>query len=227
MGNRRQQKSASSSARPREVDIVVVFDTTGSMGSKIEALSATCGNLIAELDQKQLCYRVGLVAFGDLTVSGDTIKKTGMTRQLPVFQEMLKKIPRNSGGANDGESSFEAIMAGTAMFRPLAQAVRVIIVITDEPALNSYRAGQIIQALQQEEIITFCVAPDLPYFREMATKTGGCWLPIGANTSLDRIKAALLSLSTKIAAIASDVYHPELGNGSVKQYLALTAHRRR
>ncbi len=205
----------------REVDIVFVFDTTGSMSGKIQALLATCGDLITELDREQLHYRVGILAFGDLTVAGDTIKKTGMTRQLPVFREMLNRIPRNSGGANEGESSLEAIMAGIAMFRPPGQAVRVFVVITDEPALQSHRARQVTQTLRQEEILTFCITPNLSYFREMAKETGGIWLEVGADTSFDKIKAMLLALATKIAAIAAAVHNPELGGGSVKQYLSL------
>jgi len=205
----------------REVDIVFVFDTTGSMNDKIQALLDTCDDLINKLSREQLHYRVGIVAFGDLTIPGDTIEKTGMTSRPPVFREMLNKIPRNLGGANEGESSLEAIQAGLSMLRPPEQAVRVIVLITDEPALGSHRAYQITQTLKQKEILTFCVTPDLLYFREMAKETGGIWLKVGANTSFSRIKAALLSLATELAAITAGVHDPKLGAGSVKQYLAL------
>ena len=210
----------------REVDIVFVFDTTGSMSSKIQALLETCDNLITELDQKQLHYRTGIVAFGDLTVPGDSIKKTGMTKGLAAFREMLNKIPRNSGGGNEGESSLEAIQAGLSMFRPLGQTVRVFVVITDEPALQSHRARQITQTLKQEEILTFCITPDLSYFREMAKETGGIWLEVGANTSFASIKATLLTLASEIAAIAATIHDPELGDGSVRRYLELKSGRK-
>jgi len=203
----------------REVDIVFVFDTTGSMSDKIQALLATCGDLITELDREQLHYRVGIVAFGDLTVPGDTIKKTGMTNQLSVFKEMLRKIPLNSGGANDGESSLEAIQAGIKLLRKQGQSVRVFVVITDEPALNSKRAPQVTQLLMREAILTFCVTPDLSYFKEMAKSTGGIWLEVGADTSFDKIESTLLNIASQIAVIVDEVYQPKLGDGSVKQYL--------
>jgi len=189
------------------------------MGGKIKALLDTCDGLVTELHRKQLRWRAGIVAFGDLTVPGDTIKQTGMTNQLSVFKEMLRKIPLNSGGANDGESSLEAIQAGIKLLRKQGQSVRVFVVITDEPALNSKRAPQVTQLLMREAILTFCVTPDLSYFKEMAKSTGGIWLEVGADTSFDKIESTLLNIASQIAVIVDEVYQPKLGDGSVKQYL--------
>ena len=207
----------------REIDLVFVFDTTGSMINKIEALLSTCDDLVTELDRKQLRWQAGIVAFGDLTVPGDTIKQTGMTNRLSVFKEMLHKIPRNSGGANDGESSLEAIQSGIKLLRKQGQSVRVFVVITDEPALGSERVPQVTQMLKQEEVLTFCITPDLPYFRKMAKITGGVWLEIKANTTFSKIKSILFGIAIQIATIVDKVYQPTLGSGSVKRYLELTS----
>lgn len=203
------------------VDLVFVFDTTGSMSGKIQALLATCGNLVEDMTKKQLDYRVALVSFGDLTVSGDKIiiEGNGYTNKLDIFKQMLKNIRRNSGGGNLGESSLEAIDKALQL-KPRSNAVRVFILITDEPVLNSHRVSQIIAFLCNQEIMTFCVTPNLGYFKEMAEKTGGVWLEVGPNTNFEAIKNALLKLSQKVAQIVADVHNPVMGGGSVKRYLA-------
>ena len=53
-----------------EVDIDFVFDTTGSMDDKIQALLATCRQFVDEARKLGLDPYFSLTSFGDLSVEG-------------------------------------------------------------------------------------------------------------------------------------------------------------
>ena len=93
-------------------------------------------------------------------------------------KRQLKAMPRFSGGGNYGESSIEALLAG--MGKPWrTQAVKVIVLLTDEPALHEQRSQTVGAQLEEKEIICFSATPDLPYFRHWAERSGGRWFKIG------------------------------------------------
>lgn len=203
----------------RLVDIGFVFDTTGSMSDKIEALLETVARFADDLARLALDHRLALVSFGDLQVPTDKIEATDFTSDSARFKRWLKGIPRNSGGGNEGESSLEAISAALKLpFR--VGAVKVLIVITDEPAhQRDLRARTVTETLLKREILTFCVTPPLRYFQEMATRTGGRWFQVAADTDFRSILDIFRQLSREVAKVVSDVH--QLGEGSVRKYRQL------
>ena len=205
----------------RTVDLVFVIDTTGSMSDKIEGLLATCAKFIDEFSEMNLDGRVAVVAFGDLTVPGDSIEHYGFADNIHSVKQYLKRIPRNGGGGNEGESSLEALQYAMGLqFR--SASVKTLILITDEPALqHRIRASDMVERLRSEEFLTFVISPSLRYFREMAKSTGGKWYRISAHTDFTDLLEMFRQVAQKVSEVVSNVY--ELGDGSVTKYLQLKA----
>ena len=176
-------------------DIIFVIDTTGSMSDKIQGLLATCERFSDEIARRDIDYRIAIIAFGDLTVLGDTIEGTPFTRKVEVVKKSLRGIPRNSGGGNEGESSLEAL-AKALRYECRNEAVKVAILITDEPPhVRNYRVEDVARMLRDAEVTTFCIAPDLGAFRHIAKTTGGEFFLVGRNTNflsiIDRLGKAV------------------------------------
>ncbi len=210
----------------RLVDLCVAFDTTGSMSDKIAGLIDCMADFVRELARLALDWRFTVVPFGDLTVPGDTI-----VADLPFVAEqtraeaLLRQMPRNSGGGNLGESVLEAVEA--ALAKPYrAGAVKVLIVLTDAPALTEGLTPSAIElSLRQAEVVTFVASPPLPYFRRWAEATGGAWYPIGPALDHQAIISLLRVLAKDVAATADAVH--SLAGGSVARYLVLPPAGRR
>lgn len=207
------------------VDICFVFDTTGSMSNKIDGLVNCTAGFVAELAQLQLDWRVTVVPFGDLTVQGDTIETAlPFVTTVEPAQTMLRQMRRNSGGSNAGESSLEAIRAGLAkQFRQ--DAVKVLVVLTDEPALQPQRAGAVTRELLAAEAIAFVCSPALQYYQAIATQTGGTWHLIGSSVDFGEVTAMLRHLVQDVARTSAAVH--ALAGGSVKRFRELPESSRR
>ena len=204
-----------------EVDVCFVFDTTGSMSDKIDGLVACMTDFVEAFSQLALDWRCTCVPFGDLTVPGDRVDA-----QLPFVATadeaklQLRQMPRFSGGGNTGESSIEAMLA--AIGKPWRQeAVRVLVLLTDEPALEVRRAQQILEKLQADEIICFAASPPEAYYRDWAQRNGGQWTAIGPQMDTAELLNLLRSLVRDVAQVARDVH--QLAGGSVRKYLQLEA----
>lgn len=206
-----------------KADVCFVFDTTGSMSDKIDGLIACMTDFVEAFAHLGLDWRCSCVPFGDLTVTGDRIDaELPFVSTADEAKAQLRQMPRFSGGGNTGESSIEAIQAGIS--KPWRDdAVRVLILLTDEPALGSERAAQISQKLQAGEIICFVVSPAEPYYQGWAQRNGGQWALIGPHMDTAHVLGLLRALVRNVAAVAHDVH--QLAGGSVRKYLELEAGR--
>lgn len=206
--------------RGKRVDLVFVIDTTGSMSDKIKGLLQTCAKFVDRFGRLEMDSRIAIVAFGDLSVKGDKIVATSFTGNLQTTKNSLQKIPRFSGGANNGESSLEALQkAMTLDFRD--NAVKVVILITDEPALSSRNLApvDVINELVAGEYLTFVVGTRDKYYKEMARATGGKWYQVSAHTDFTDLLKMFGDIADRVTDTVADVYR--LGDGSVAGYLQL------
>src|SRR3989449_4023349 len=123
------------SAKAR-ADLVFVIDTTGSMNDKIDGLIESCQSFVDRLATRRIDWVAAVVGFGDLTVEGDRIVATPFSSSADRVKSLLRGLPRYSGGGNEGESSLEALQAALDQpgYRP--DTVKVVVLITDEPALQ-------------------------------------------------------------------------------------------
>ena len=98
--------------------------------------------------------------------------------------------------------------------------MKVIILITDEPALQ-YRltAAQMTKELKKREYLVFVIATAHEYYKHMARENGGIWKEISASTNLSDILEIFRQMAKKVSQVAKDVH--KLGGGSVAKYLQL------
>ena len=150
---------------------------------------------------------------------GDKIQNTAFTSNVEVTKKSLRKIPRYSGGGNEGESSLEAMERALSLpFRP--EAVKTIVLITDEPA-HQHRilASDMVNRLVERECLVFVASPPQGYFKQMASRNGGKWYPVAADTNFNDLLALFRDLARKVSQVVFDVY--QVGDGSVANYLRL------
>jgi hypothetical protein len=206
-------------ATAHHVDIVFAFDTTGSMSDKIEGLTNCLVGLVRDLAATGLDWRIACVPFGDLTVPGDRIVESlPFVSQEEAAVQQIRALPRFSGGGNDGESASVAMMA--ALRKPFrSSAVKLVVLLTDEPSLDPQVTGGVNRALRSAEVLCFVASTDTAYYREWATSNGGMWYPISAHMNTSDLNRLLQGLLRRVARTAADVH--ELAAGSVRRYLEL------
>ncbi|MCA9493849.1 MAG: VWA domain-containing protein [Myxococcales bacterium] len=114
------------------VDVVLIVDTSGSMGDELTALTSSLRGMVQRLEQDlaTVDLRIGLVSYrdvADLYVTEVLLPTT----DLGVVNDTLSRMRANNGG--DGpESMDEALGAATWLpFRP--DAARVAFLVTDGP----------------------------------------------------------------------------------------------
>jgi von Willebrand factor type A domain len=201
-------------------DLVFVIDTTGSMNDKIDGLIESCETFVDRLAKKHIDWAAAVVGFGDLTVEGDRIVATQFSSNAGRVKTLLRGLPRYSGGGNEGESSLEALQAALSQPGFRDDAIKVIVLITDEPALQrQLRPSAVSGKLREAGAITFVLSPKIKYFRAMAADTGGEWWNVESGGDFARILEVFDSIATKVASTVAAVQR--LTGGDVKEYLSL------
>jgi hypothetical protein len=206
-------------------DLVFVIDTTGSMNDKIDGLIESCESFVDRLAGKRIDWAAAVVGFGDLTVEGDRIVATPFSSSAERVKTLLRGLPRYSGGGNEGESSLEALQAALDQrgYRP--DAMKVVVLITDEPALQrKLRPATMTGRLREAGAIAFVLSPKIKYFQSMAGDTGGYWWNVEKGGDFSRILDVFDKIATRVAATVAAVH--ELTGGNVKEYLGLPASSR-
>ncbi len=201
-------------------DLVFVIDTTGSMNDKIDALIESCQSFVDRLATKRIDWTAAVVGFGDLTVEGDRIVATPFSSSAERVKALLRGLPRYSGGGNEGESSLEALQAALDQPGYRHGAMKVVVLITDEPALQrQLRPTTMSGRLREAGAIAFVLSPNIKYFRSMASDTGGQWWNVDSGGDFSQILAVFDNIATRVASTVAAVH--ELAGGNVKEYLSL------
>ena len=76
-----------------EVDLLICFDTTGSMSDKIASLVAQTATFVREATTRRFNLRWALIAFGDLRVPGDRIVKYPLRPKLASSLRPFEACP--------------------------------------------------------------------------------------------------------------------------------------
>jgi hypothetical protein len=206
-------------------DLVFVIDTTGSMNDKIDGLIESCEGFVDRLATRRIEWAAAVVGFGDLTVEGDRIVATPFSSSAERVKTLLRGLPRYSGGGNEGESSLEAVRAALNQPGYRDGAMKVLVLITDEPALQrQLKPSTITGLLREAQAITFVLSPDIKYFRSMASDTGGHWWKVESGGDFSKILAAFDKMASQVASTVAAVQ--KLTGGNVKEYLRLPASQR-
>jgi Ca-activated chloride channel homolog len=182
----------------RPVDVVFVFDTTGSMGEEIEGMKRTAIEFARKLRANNRDFRLGLIDFGD-EIRGVYHPNGSLTDDENEFRSWINRL-RAYGGNDTPENSYGALKAAAGMsFRDEAQVVFILItdapphqygdwpdggVRFDDPDLTLAR---ILVLLQPEAITLYPVAINIPEFRQLAAETGGRFYDMDRNSDFTSI----------------------------------------
>lgn len=208
---RRESKPVSFEGRSVKADIIFVIDTTGSMNDEIDGLMKTCQKFADAVAQRNINYRMGIVAFGDLTISPpDKMVQfpliTSAKRVSQAFREILSEH-RTSGGGNVGESSIDALWKAAEGFEFQQDAIRVFLLFTDEPPLEpDVKQRNIIYTIKEfkrRKILCFCITIPDERFKRLAKETGGTWFEISSDVNfLSILDQLFTTVADKIEEIA-------------------------
>ena len=130
-----------------------MLDVTGSMTWAINGIRDGIGTVVGKIRDKKIDYRIGLLAFRDLTIDPvpmDLLLFDGspFTTDVAAFKEKVSKLV-SMGGGDIPESSLEAVeMACDQPFRKTA--TKVLLLITDAPP--KVKPGQNIPQTAEEEL---------------------------------------------------------------------------
>jgi len=206
-------------------DLVFVIDTTGSMNDKIDGLIESCESFVDRLATRHIDWAAAIVGFGDLTVEGDRVVATSFSSSADRVKTLLRGLPRYSGGGNEGESSLEALQAALNQPGYRKDAMKILVLITDEPALQKQlRPSTITGKLREAGAMAFVLSPNIKYFKSMAADTGGDWWNVDSGGDFSKILAVFDKMASKVASTVAAVHR--LTGGDVKEYLSLPPSRR-
>lgn len=129
----------------RNVDLVVVFDTTGSMQSSIDSIRKRAIKTIRFIEEKgSVDFRLGVVSFRDQSDDpATTLKVFGFSRNIQEQIDNLIDFRADKGG-DTPEDQYAGIMKAIEMWKSEQSAgsvetnrlnvVKLVVVITDAPA---------------------------------------------------------------------------------------------
>ena len=205
------------------LDMVIAFDTTGSMAAYIEDVRQQVADLIPRLFKDNDDLRLGIVAFGDYC-DMDSKHKFGKAYQClpPTNNEndiikFVRKSENTSGG--DGDEFYELVIKKIVEETPWRQgSTRSILLISDaEPHEVGYTYEDYVvcnqidwrhearkAAKQRIKIDTVTICP-LPWYQELSRMTNGVSVPFSSshNTS-DLIVASTLARGSHKQRVAFD-----------------------
>jgi von Willebrand factor type A domain len=203
-----------------QVDVVLVFDRTGSMSDKIDGLTACLVELIEDLSTLDVDWRISCLPFGDESVPGDRIDA-----DLPFVADrstalsQLRDLPHFGGGNNGGESSARAMIAALGK-KYRKSALKLLVLLTDEASHDPELTRSVAGRLRKAEVLCFVASEDQPYYRQWAEENGGQWYLISQSIDTDALKKIFREMVSKASTSVSQVLslgwtrYRELGSGS-------------
>lgn len=113
------------------IDVVIVFDTTSSMASYLNAMKSEIINVVGDIFGEYKKARVGFVLYRDIGDSYIT-KKVEFSDSIDDISKSIKRFSAYGGG-DKAEPMYEAIDRALKVFDFEAQT-KLIVVVTDAPA---------------------------------------------------------------------------------------------
>ena len=175
---------APSTWAPQFLDLVFVFDTTGSMGDELTWLTKEFAGIVraAQRAAPKASLRFGLVAYRD---KGDTytVQNFGFTERQSQMQGWLRGL-KAQGGGDYPEAADAALMAAAQLDWRRGRGERLVFHVADAPAhrsgaLGYLRAAQIAAGagVQVFGLGASGVGEEAEYLmRQAAVITGGRYL---------------------------------------------------
>ncbi len=153
------------------VDVMFVFDETGSMADEIAALLQKTRKFADTIAQSGINFRLGLLSFSDKTE-----KQYGYTSDVEQFKKNVSALVAN-GGDDEPENQLDALIdAAKIETRPGAK--RIFILVTDasyhfQDAITKRHPENVIATLKEQGVQLHVVGPELDSYKRMSQKLAG------------------------------------------------------
>ncbi|MBQ8673948.1 MAG: VWA domain-containing protein [Bacteroides sp.] len=221
-----ESKQALKQVAPKQqgrLDMVIAFDTTGSMATYIEAVRQEVADLVPRLFRDNEDLRLGIVAFGDYCDMTNA-QEFGKAYQclMPTDQEndiirFIRESKNTNGG--DGDEFYELVLRKIVEETPWREgATKVILLIADanpHPLGYSYddrvKDNRIdwreearkaaAQMIKVDTVTIGCAA----WYRELSAMTNGVSVPFASSGKTARlVEAATMSRGSEKARFMFD-----------------------
>jgi len=166
-----------------KADIVVVFDTTASMGDEISGMIDNTEKFVSYLNDNQINVALGLISFGDRLnhVLLDNHDQPVLTRLPSLFLNHLRLFKARGGGDAPENPYLAFEKALTYTFRQDSR--KVFLLITDAPAhmkdsVYPQDTSYVIQELKNCKISAAIIGPPDNHYMRLARETGGIFIDI-------------------------------------------------
>lgn len=208
------EKTESEKKRPFEkvtphkigvLDMVIAFDTTGSMAAYIDAVRQEVAELIPRLFKDNEDLRLGIVAFGDYCDMnnaqnfGDAYQCLMPTNNENDIIKFVRETKNTSGG--DGDEFYELVIKKIVEETPWREdSTRAILLISDaDPhplgyTYKDYVVGNQIdwrkeasKAAEMKIKIDTVTITDSPWYKELSKMTNGISVPFASGHKTARL----------------------------------------
>jgi len=174
------------------VDIIVILDTTGSMGDEINSVKNYTSYFAQQLQARGYDYRLGLIEYKDKGESGCP-RWFGFTSSVTTFTSWVSGLYA-SGGGDWEESGIDAMMLAENVFISQGRvgAGKMIILVTDAPfhePENGRYAQDEGRSLGSRNIVTNIIGYDANQANRLLAYTRGkfYYLSAGIKNAYDDI----------------------------------------
>lgn len=221
------------------LDMVIAFDTTGSMASYIDAVRKEVSELIPRLFKDNEDLRLGIVAFGDYCdmTSADEFGKAYQCIMPTADENGLVKFIRDSRDTSggDGDEFYELVLKKIVEETPWREgSTRSILLIADaEPHPLGYSYEDIVEnnsidwrdvarkAASMKIKIDTVTITDAPWYKTLSAMTNGVSVPFSSGYKTSRlVEASVMSRGSALQREKWDRMYEECEDEEMKAVFA-------
>jgi hypothetical protein len=176
-------------AAPTVIDVVVSFDTTGSMSPCIAQVRREVDVLIQRLFKDIPQIQIGIIAHGDYCDGSRAISKQPITTDAKKLCDFVRTVPNTSGG--DEAECYEYVLHEARTYNWRAGGHKVLVLIGDELPHGQHEAQNFkhldwreeLKALRAAGVGVYAIQAlgkkhSEHFYKEVAVTTGGFYLPL-------------------------------------------------
>lgn len=247
--NNKSKESTFNGVAPKNIgklDMVIAFDTTGSMAQYIGAVRKEVSDLIPQLFEDNEDLRLGIVAFGDYCdmtnpqVFGDAYQSIAPTDNANDLIGFVITSKDTYGG--DGDEFYELVIKKIVEETPWREgSTRSILLIADSaPHELGYSYGKCVvdnkidwreearkAADKRIKIDTVTITGE-PWFKELSRMTNGVSVPFrtGYKTA-DLVRASVMSRGSEKARMSFDKrFRESVAKGDAEMNAVFSAYKK-
>lgn len=237
-----KQQNSMDAVAPKAIgklDMVIAFDTTGSMAAYIEAVRKEVSDLIPRLFKDNKDLRLGIVAFGDYcdmrnaTTFGDAYQCIFPTDNENDLIKFVKESKDTSGG--DGDEFYELVIKKIVEETPWREdSTRSILLIADaEPHELGYSYRDFVvgnqidwrvearKAAAEKIKIDTVTITHAPWYKELSAMTNGVSVPFSSGyKTATLVEAAVSSRGSMASRMHFDVMMSSCKDAELRNVMA-------